>query len=214
MRRRPNIGVHLRGTDALVHGARVAGRARLNLDRYCAYIDGFLRSHPDAGIFVASDAESSIWQMRDIYGDKVVATGAVRHLGGMLAGKGPTGEIMPAYLTADSDIAAQSGEEAVIDYLLLSRCDALVHNGSSLARTVLLNAPDLAVLNASLPTYFGRKVFHFVRGVRSAPRSVMQLPGRWRHRISVMRTLVAGQPLLSWYRVLREGWLRRRQRGQ
>jgi hypothetical protein len=40
-----------------------------------------------------------------------------------------------------------TSEEAVIEYLLLSRCEELVHNGSSLARTVLLNAPDLPHVN-------------------------------------------------------------------
>jgi hypothetical protein len=211
MQRRPNIGVHLRGTDALVDRGRVAGRAYVDLDRYCGYIDDFLRSHPNAGIFVASDAESSVKEMREIYGDRVAATEAVRHQGGLLAGKGPTGKIMPAHLMVDADVAARSGEEAIIDYLLLSRCNALVHNGSSLARTVLLNVPDMPVLNAILPSYFGRKAFYLVRGVESAPRWVRQLPKRWRHRASVIRATVAGQPLLSWHRLLWRLWRERRE---
>jgi hypothetical protein len=44
-------------------------------------------------------------------------------------------------------VAARNGEDAVVEYLLLSRCDYLVHNGSSLARTVLLNAPELPHTN-------------------------------------------------------------------
>ena len=54
---------------------------------------------------------------------------------------------MPAYICGDRDVAARNGEEAVIEYLLLSRCDYLVHNGSSLARTALLNAPWLPHTN-------------------------------------------------------------------
>jgi hypothetical protein len=54
---------------------------------------------------------------------------------------------MPAYIAGDRDIAARNGEDAVIEYLLLSRCDYLVHNGSSLARTVLLNSPILRHTN-------------------------------------------------------------------
>jgi hypothetical protein len=48
---------------------------------------------------------------------------------------------MLAYIAADRDRAARNGEDAIVEYLLLSRCDHLVHNGSSLARMVLLNAP-------------------------------------------------------------------------
>src|SRR6185369_11510514 len=62
-------------------------------------------------------------------------------------GKGPTGWIMPAYIAGDRDRAERNGEEAVVEYLLLSSCDYLVHNGSGLARTVLLNAPQLPHTN-------------------------------------------------------------------
>ena len=54
---------------------------------------------------------------------------------------------MPAYIAANRDVAARNGEDAIIEYLLLSRCDYLVHNGSSLARSVLLNAPNLPHTN-------------------------------------------------------------------
>ena len=87
-----------------------------------------------------------------LYGDpfcegirhRVIAYDSIRHQGGEAAGQGPTGWIMPAYIASDRDVAARNGEDAVIEYLLLSRCHYLVHNGSSLARTVLLNAPILA----------------------------------------------------------------------
>jgi hypothetical protein len=54
---------------------------------------------------------------------------------------------MPAYISRNRDLAAWNGEEAVIEYLLLSQCAYLVHNGSGLARTVLLNAPNLPHTN-------------------------------------------------------------------
>jgi hypothetical protein len=209
MQRRPNIGVHLRGTDALVDKGRPRWGPYLDLARYRSCIDDFLRSYPDAGIFVASDAESSVQKMRDIYGDRVVATEAVRHQGGPLAGQGPTGSIKPAYLTVDADVTARNGEEAIVDYLLLSRCNALVHNGSSLARTVLLTVPEMAVSNTILPSYFGRKAFYFIRGVRRARGWALQLPGRWLHRAKVVRATVAGQPLSRWRRLLRQRWLER-----
>ena len=79
--------------------------------------------------------------------ERVVAYDSIRHQGGEAAGQGPTGWIMPAYIAGDRDVAARNGEDAVIEYLLLSRCHYLVHNGSSLARTVLLNAPRLPHTN-------------------------------------------------------------------
>ena len=72
---------------------------------------------------------------------------SVRHESGEAAGEGPTGWIMLAYISGDRDVAARNGEDAVVEYLLPSRCDYLVHNGSSLARTVLLNAPELPYVN-------------------------------------------------------------------
>jgi hypothetical protein len=36
------------------------------------------------------------------------------------AGEGPTGWIMPNYISEDRDTAAKNGEDAIVDYLLLS----------------------------------------------------------------------------------------------
>jgi hypothetical protein len=208
MERRPNIGVHVRGTDALVHKARVPW-THIDLDRYCGYIDAFLGRYPEAGIFVATDSESSLQAMRDIYGARVVAAEAIRHRAGPLAGKGPTGAIMPAHLTEDPGIAAQSGEEVVVDYLLLSRCDALVHNGSSLPRTVLLNVPEMPVLNSVLPPYFVRNTFYLVRRFNTARTRAVRLLERQQHRAAVLRATTAGRPILNWPRVIWQRWLQR-----
>jgi hypothetical protein len=96
---------------------------------------------------VASDEQSSADYFIDAFGDRVIAYDSIRHRGGEAAGQGPTGWIMPAYITQDRNTAARNGEDAVIEYLLLSRCAHLIHNGSSLARTVLLNAPQLPHTN-------------------------------------------------------------------
>jgi hypothetical protein len=214
MQRRTCIGVHMRGTDAFLQANRVRWGPYLNTERYRHCIDDLLRRCPDAGIFVASDGESSLREMRDIYGDRVVATEAVRHQGGPLAGKGPTGEIMPAHLTVDADVAAKSGEEAIIDYLLLCRCNALVHNGSSLARTVLLTVPEMAASNTILPSRFGRKAFYFIRGVKHVRgrtlRWAARMLERWQHRAAVVRVTVSGRPLTIWHRLLWQRWLERR----
>ena len=63
---------------------------------------------------------------------------------------------MPGYLTQDPDRAAKNGEEAVIEYVLLSRCDYLVHNNSSIPRMVLLAAPDMPDTNIDEPSFLLR----------------------------------------------------------
>jgi hypothetical protein len=96
---------------------------------------------------VATDAQASLDRLRTRFGDRVIAYDAVRHVDGEAAGRGPTGCIMPAYITADRATAAQNGEDAVVEYLLLGRCDHLVHNGASLATTVLLRDPSMPHTN-------------------------------------------------------------------
>jgi hypothetical protein len=144
----PLIGVHARGTDAIsTSEPRPFRQGSLVLSRYVAEVERLLASRPGARIVVASDEQSSLNHLRKSFGDRVVAYDSLRHQSGQAAGQGPTGWIMPAYIAGDRDLAARNGEDAIIEYLLLSRCDYLVHNGSSLARMVLLNAPRLPHTN-------------------------------------------------------------------
>ncbi len=142
------IGVHARGTDATSQQElRSFRQGSLVLSRYCAEIERRLNLQPKGKILVASDEQSSVRHLAAAFPQRVIAYDSVRHESGAAAGQGPTGWIMPAYIAGNRDVAAKNGEDALIEYLLLSRCDYLVHNGSSLARTVLLNAPELPHTN-------------------------------------------------------------------
>lgn len=142
------IGVHVRGTDAVSpQETREYRRGSLDLDRYERTLSSLLRTHPRARFFVATDAEASLVRLRATFGDRILAYDSVRHRDGEPAGAGPTGRIMPAYIASDSGLAAQNGEDAVVEYLLLSRCSHLVHNGAGLAMTVLLANPTLPHIN-------------------------------------------------------------------
>ena len=146
------IGVHARGTDAISkEEIRPHRQGSLVLARYRADVQNLLEEHPGAKVFVATDDQASLDYFKRELGSRVIAWDSIRHEGGEAAGKGPTGWIMPAYIAADRDRAAKNGEEAVIEYLLLSRCSHLVHNGGSLARTALLNAPHLPHTNTHGP---------------------------------------------------------------
>ncbi len=142
------IGVHVRGTDAISNEEiRPHRQGSLVLSKYVTEIKRLLEAQPTARIFVATDAQSSLEYLREAFGSRVFACDSIRHESGKAAGQGPTGWIMPFYIASDRDRAARNGEEAVIEYLLLSRCNYLVHNGSGLARTVLLNVPQLPHTN-------------------------------------------------------------------
>lgn len=142
MRGHTIIAVHARGTDAVsASETRQYRQGSLDLERYVDEITRLLNDRPDAKLFVATDAEASLAFLVSAFGERVLAYDAVRHRDGEPAGRGPTGCIMPAYVAADRNRAAQNGEDAVVEYLLLARCSHLVHNGASLSTTVLLKEP-------------------------------------------------------------------------
>lgn len=142
------IGVHVRGTDAVsTSEGRAYRQGSLNLRRFVREVSHLLDERPRAKVLVATDAEASLQFLQDAFGRRVIAFDAVRHEHGEPAGQGPTGCIMPAYVAADRDGAAQNGEDAVVEYLLLARCKHLVHNGASLATTVLLRNPSMPHTN-------------------------------------------------------------------
>lgn len=146
----PAIGVHIRGTDSISNQEhRPFRRNSLRFDRYAEAVERLLGETPAAKIFVATDAEASLDFMKTRFGNRVVAHDSLRHVAGKAAGRGPRGWLMPAYFTRDPETAARNGKEAVIEYLLLRRCDSLVHNGSNLARTVLLADPAKPHINTN-----------------------------------------------------------------
>ena len=168
----PFIGVQIRGTDSVSKAeSRVFRSGSLRPNAYIAVVERLLVDMPGAKIFVATDAESSLEFMTERFGNRIVAYESLRQGAGETAGRGPLSGLMPAYIAGKSDVAARNGEEAIIEYLLLCRSDTLVHNGSSLARTVLLARPELPHIRTNPPSrirahlhQFYRKVQRFVAG--------------------------------------------------
>ena len=151
------IGVHVRGTDAVAkQEIRKHRKGSLKLVNYVNEIERLLKREPDARIFVATDAQVYLDYLKAAFGNRVIAYESIRHQNGEAAGKGPTGWIMPGYIASNRDRAAQNGEEAVIECLMLARSNYLVHNGSSLSRTVLLNDPDMPHINTHWQAISGR----------------------------------------------------------
>lgn len=142
------IGVHVRGTDSVsAKETRAYRQGSLSFERYERAISRKLRDWPDARVLVATDSEESLGRMRATFGASVIAFESVRHQSGEAAGEGPTGWVIPRYIAEDRSVAARNGAEAVIEYLLLCRCQHLVHNGAGLARTVLLTKSTIPHTN-------------------------------------------------------------------
>jgi hypothetical protein len=146
----PIIGIHARGTDALAWARTPWRLDSLILENYAQQIDMLLKKQPDSKLFVATDEDDVVKYFVDRYGDKVKAYESIRHeAGGEVAHVDSNGWMMPGYII-DREIAARNGEEAVIEFLLLRKSSFFLHNGSGLARTVLLADPSLPHRNVHL----------------------------------------------------------------
>jgi hypothetical protein len=145
------IGIHARGTDALKDDTKDYRRGSLILCNYVRVIEELLKKEPASKLLIATDEQDILDYFTRLYGNTVVAYETIRHKRGeKLASTGPWGWSMPAYIAGDCDVAARNGEEAVIEFLLLRKCGYLLHNGSSLARTVLLAEPEMPYKNVHL----------------------------------------------------------------
>ncbi len=172
----PIIGVHIRGTDAISEAEpRLFRKNSLVLDRYLKRIQIEKKRFPMAKIFVATDSVSSLDAIKKAYGLEVISCATILHSEGTApAGKGPTGALMPAYIASDPMVAVENGAEALVDYLLLKRCNVLIHNGASLARTVLLSDPDILHYNTHR-----KAMTAAVKSISLTPRAMLRTWQKW-----------------------------------
>jgi len=148
------IGVHVRGTDG--HNAPSRG-VKIPIDRYFRKIENKIKKRGKSAcrIFLATDEQSIVSLFKEKFGTLLVCREIVRNTqGDTIFGKGPTGQVVPGYISVDPDIARQNGEDAVIDYALLCRSDCLVHNGSSLSTAAAITVPETIRVNRRYGPYF------------------------------------------------------------
>lgn len=135
--RRRVIGLHFRGTDKATEAHRVSW------EDCAATVDNYRRAHPDTQVlFVSSDEAAFIDWIRDrIAGIEVIAhddqersrDGKAIHT---QAARGDNG---------------QKAREALINTLLLSRCDVLIRSSSFMSAWSSLFRPDLPVIMLNAP---------------------------------------------------------------
>lgn len=141
LRGHPLIGVHVRGTD---HDLAPWCGGDAAIEQYFAQIEDRLGAmgRRSSRIFLATDEQYVVERFAERFGDTVVYREQIRSVNGdERFGQGPTGQPVPGYV-ASSALARLNGEDAVVDYLLLSQCEVLVHNNSSLALVAAALVPD------------------------------------------------------------------------
>ncbi|MFD2523291.1 nodulation protein NodZ [Emticicia soli] len=153
------VGVHIRASDVsdLKTEYNLFRRYSYSPQNYIKAIENIRKRTPNTKFFVATDSRNALNLLIEKFPGQVIYYSSIFQTSDQVTGTGAMGWKMPAYLTHDSQNAAKNGEEAIIDYLLLSKCSYLIHNGSGLARTVLLNVPDMPHQNLhSFAKYLGK----------------------------------------------------------
>ena len=148
------LGVHIRGTDALVNNAE-RWRKTFDIQNYINCIKIFIDKYGDDGkVFVASDDAKLFGIVKDEFGDNIVAYDAFRQEEEDVGKSGDNTKgnaMMPTYLCKDGELAAQNGEDAVTEMYLLSKCDYLLHNTSGFAHMSLLLNPTMPHVDSQRP---------------------------------------------------------------
>lgn len=152
----PVLGVHVRGTDALVNRAE-KWRKNFHIKNYIDCINIFLEKYPTGKALVASDDSKLFDMLKNEFTDDIVSYNSNRQstddLG--ISGESTRGNaMMPTYLCNDRLAAAQNGEDAVVEMYLLSQCKYLVHNASGFAHFSLLLNPELDHIDSQRPGGF------------------------------------------------------------
>lgn len=140
------IGVHVR--FAKVHAQEVPGRKNPSLNQYMQEVNRLLEIHHEENIkiFVACDSHYVINQFKRIYGDKLLYIEAHRatydedpHLiyqntAYWISNPAEFHLKKPGYL---------GGKSALLDCLILSKCNVFVHTTSNVAATVVFFNPHI-----------------------------------------------------------------------
>jgi hypothetical protein len=135
------LGVHIRGTDALVNNAE-RWRKTFDIQNYINCIRIFIDKYGDEGkVFVASDDAKLFNIVKNEFNDAIVEYDTFRQEEQDVGKSGDNTKgnaMMPTYLCEDGAKAAQNGEDAIAEMYLLSKCDYLLHNASGFAHVALL----------------------------------------------------------------------------
>lgn len=121
----PTIGVHYRGTD------KASEAPRTDYETVILRMNEF----KEGNFFIASDEENFIKSAVDKFGNRVVFCNHIR-----------SNDLSPIHLNANKDSGKKLGEEAIIDCLLLARCQVLIRTASNLSIASSFFNPEIRVI--------------------------------------------------------------------
>lgn len=126
------IGLHYRGTDKV--GGDWQESVRVPYD----YVYSNVSECPsDALIFVATDEAQFLEFMNNRFPGRIVSYDAIRSINGV-----------PVHIPFHTRSSAyKAGEDALIDCLLLSRCNLLIRTDSNLSQASMFISPELKTIN-------------------------------------------------------------------
>jgi hypothetical protein len=151
------LGVHIRGRERSDERAVWVKGGILPLAVYLAEIDRYLDGHSSASIFCASDSEPAVDALAERYGSRLLRCEDVTRLA---ADKEASGQGLHL-LDPERAHKGRLGEDVLVESLLLSRCDHLIHDPSNVSLAATLFNPDL--LHTDVYRKYG-KAFPDLRG--------------------------------------------------
>jgi len=127
------IGVHVRGTDKGSE-SKIGQRPYVTVDHYLNVLEKTLKTFPKSSIFVASDNNEAIARIfKKFRNNKIIVYNCTRMK--------TYDSIIPVHLSSQS--GPKAGEEALIDCLLLSKCNHIICTDSNLSAAALYFNPDV-----------------------------------------------------------------------
>lgn len=134
------LGVHVRGASdkKVIVGQRKKGV--LPLGYYEREIDRYIRKHPSAKIFVATDTRKMLEALKKRYGQRIL------HCDSLRLEESDIGRFTGLHHAAVYS-GPKRGEEALTECVLLSRSDYLIHGISNMSKAALFFNPRIGHCN-------------------------------------------------------------------
>jgi hypothetical protein len=128
------LGIHMRGTDKGFMKLSPELMRIVKPREYFPYVDAYLNNSSGCKIFVATEQEQFLQQMKARYGNRILSYGAIR----------TSGLRNPFELRGNG---YRKGEDVLIDCLLLSRSDYLLKCRSAVGEFAIYLNPNLACVD-------------------------------------------------------------------
>mmetsp|Transcript_7618 Transcript_7618/g.11535 ORF Transcript_7618/g.11535 Transcript_7618/m.11535 type:complete len:426 (-) Transcript_7618:96-1373(-) len=131
------LGVHMRGTDKIASGG---GGPIIPASTYAEYVQRFTKRHPRGWVFVATESQELLQNLKDHLPvesrARIVSRDGVLRSNSTFKRKDKVLE-QNIFLDSSVDRGFQKGLDVLVDVLLLSSCDFLIHGASSVSEAAI-----------------------------------------------------------------------------